>query len=141
MLGSCSNRVGDVGASVGIALLLLRSNRFPLKGKSDVGAGASHAASSGRCSNSAPRWKATLEQAVLGLVPPCMVQGGTCCLSAKVTERLWEIGDMVDVLEAWEAKRERPAAARVRGLSCRPSLTIPRIGASALMKRALWQNK
>jgi hypothetical protein len=32
-------------------------------------------------------------------------------MAAKVTERLWEIGDMVDVLEAWEAKHERPAAA------------------------------
>ncbi len=35
----------------------------------------------------------------------------TPAMAAKVTERLWEIGDMVDVLEAWEAKRERPAAA------------------------------
>jgi hypothetical protein len=24
-------------------------------------------------------------------------------MAAKVTERLWEIGDIVDVLEAWEA--------------------------------------
>jgi hypothetical protein len=35
----------------------------------------------------------------------------TPAMAAKVTERLWEIGDIVDVLEAWEAKRERPAAA------------------------------
>jgi hypothetical protein len=37
------------------------------------------------------------------------------CRGFKMTGRrkkqLWEIGDMVDVLEAWEAKRERPAAA------------------------------
>jgi hypothetical protein len=35
----------------------------------------------------------------------------TPAMAAKVTERLWEIGDIVDMLEAWEAKRERPAAA------------------------------
>jgi hypothetical protein len=26
-------------------------------------------------------------------------------MAAKVTKRLWEIGDIVDVLEAWEAAR------------------------------------
>jgi hypothetical protein len=30
----------------------------------------------------------------------------TPAMAAKVTDRLWEIGDIVDVLEAWEA-RER----------------------------------
>jgi hypothetical protein len=31
-------------------------------------------------------------------------------MAAGVTSRLWEMGDIVDVLEAWEAKGERPAA-------------------------------
>ncbi len=28
-------------------------------------------------------------------------------MAAKVTDRLWEIGDIVDVLEAWEAANEK----------------------------------
>jgi hypothetical protein len=39
---------------------------------------------------------------------------GTCrplrtmpAMAAKVTERLWEIGDIVDVLESWETARQR----------------------------------
>jgi len=28
-------------------------------------------------------------------------------MAAKVTERLWEIGDIVDVLETWEAAHQR----------------------------------
>jgi hypothetical protein len=30
-------------------------------------------------------------------------------MAAKVTERLWEIGDIVDVLESWETARQRTA--------------------------------
>jgi len=30
----------------------------------------------------------------------------TPAMAAKVTDRLWEIGDMVKVLEAWEAPRD-----------------------------------
>jgi hypothetical protein len=29
----------------------------------------------------------------------------TPAMAAKVTERLWEIGDIVNVLEAWEAAK------------------------------------
>jgi len=32
-------------------------------------------------------------------------------MAAGVTSRLWEMGDIVDLLEAWEAKRARSAAA------------------------------
>ena len=31
----------------------------------------------------------------------------TPAMAAKVTERLWEMGDIVDVLEAWEAASNR----------------------------------
>jgi hypothetical protein len=31
-------------------------------------------------------------------------------MAAGVTSRLWQMGDIVDVLEAWQAKGERPAA-------------------------------
>jgi len=31
----------------------------------------------------------------------------TPAMAAKVTERLWEIGDIVDVLETWEAAHQR----------------------------------
>jgi hypothetical protein len=31
----------------------------------------------------------------------------TPAMAAGVTDRLWEIGDIVDVLEAWEASRPR----------------------------------
>jgi hypothetical protein len=31
----------------------------------------------------------------------------TPAMAAKVTERLWGIGDIVDVLEAWEASNDR----------------------------------
>jgi hypothetical protein len=31
---------------------------------------------------------------------------GTPAMSAKVTSRLWEIDDIVDVLEAWEQTHE-----------------------------------
>jgi hypothetical protein len=34
----------------------------------------------------------------------------TPAMAAGVTSRLWEMSDIVDVLEAWEAKAERPAA-------------------------------
>ena len=34
-------------------------------------------------------------------------RGGAPAMAAKVTERLWEIGDIVDVLEAWEAAGAR----------------------------------
>ena len=34
----------------------------------------------------------------------------TPAMAAGVTSRLWEMSDIVDVLEAWEAKGERPAA-------------------------------
>jgi hypothetical protein len=34
----------------------------------------------------------------------------TPAMAAGVTSHLWEMGDIVDVLEAWEAKRERSAA-------------------------------
>jgi IS1 family transposase len=35
----------------------------------------------------------------------------TPAMAARVTSRLWEIGDIVDVLEAWEANNERQQAA------------------------------
>jgi hypothetical protein len=35
----------------------------------------------------------------------------TPAMAAEVTSRLWEMSDIVDMLEAWEAKRERSAAA------------------------------
>ncbi len=34
----------------------------------------------------------------------------TPAMAAKVTDRLWEIDDVVDVLEAWEASEQRKAA-------------------------------
>jgi len=34
----------------------------------------------------------------------------TPTMAAGVTSRLWEMNDIVDVLEPWEAKGERPAA-------------------------------
>jgi len=34
----------------------------------------------------------------------------TPAMAAKVTDRLWEIGDVVDVLKAWEATNDRKAA-------------------------------
>ena len=34
----------------------------------------------------------------------------TPAMAAGVTSRLWEMSVIVDVLEAWEAKGERPAA-------------------------------
>lgn len=34
----------------------------------------------------------------------------TPAMAAGVTSRLWEIGDIVDVLEAWEANEQRKAA-------------------------------
>jgi hypothetical protein len=34
----------------------------------------------------------------------------TPAVAAKVTDRLWGIGDIVDVLEAWESAQERKAA-------------------------------
>jgi hypothetical protein len=30
----------------------------------------------------------------------------TSAIAAKVTERLWEIADIVDILEAWDASNE-----------------------------------
>ena len=36
----------------------------------------------------------------------------TPAMAANVTKRLWEIGDIVDVLEAWEAANEQPNAIR-----------------------------
>ncbi len=35
----------------------------------------------------------------------------TPAMAAGVTFRLWEMGDIVDVLEAWEAKRQHNAVA------------------------------
>jgi hypothetical protein len=35
----------------------------------------------------------------------------TPAMAAGVTFRLWEMGDIVDVLEAWEAKRQYNAVA------------------------------
>jgi hypothetical protein len=32
-------------------------------------------------------------------------------MAAKVTEHLWEVGDVVDVLEAWEAQERKQVAA------------------------------
>jgi hypothetical protein len=34
----------------------------------------------------------------------------TPAMAAGVTSRLWEMSDIVDVLESWEAKGARPAA-------------------------------
>jgi hypothetical protein len=34
----------------------------------------------------------------------------TPAMAAKFTDRFWEIGDVVDVLEAWEASEQRKAA-------------------------------
>jgi IS1 family transposase len=34
----------------------------------------------------------------------------TPAMAAKVTDRLWKVGDIVDVLEAWEASEQRKAA-------------------------------
>jgi hypothetical protein len=31
----------------------------------------------------------------------------SACFAANVTQRLWEIGDIVDVLEAWEANNAK----------------------------------
>jgi hypothetical protein len=38
------------------------------------------------------------------------VTRATPTMAAGVTSRLWEMNDIVDVLEPWEAKGERPAA-------------------------------
>jgi hypothetical protein len=48
------------------------------------------------------------------------------------------MGDIVDLLEGWEAKGERPAAGRLMGPLCqRLSLMIPNTGANAPKKYAL----
>jgi hypothetical protein len=33
------------------------------------------------------------------------------CNGGRITKRLWKIGDIVDVLEAWEAARQHDAVA------------------------------
>jgi hypothetical protein len=37
----------------------------------------------------------------------------TPAMAAGVTQRLWEIGDIVDILEAWEASDARSANGKV----------------------------
>jgi hypothetical protein len=56
----------------------------------------------------------------------------TPAMAAGVTSRLWEMSDIVDVLEAWEAKASDLRRSLEGGLLCRPPLlTTPSIGASA----------
>ena len=43
----------------------------------------------------------------LGAAGTCRPLRNTPAMAAKVTERLWEIGDIVDVLESLETARQR----------------------------------
>jgi hypothetical protein len=36
-------------------------------------------------------------------------------MAANVTKRLWKIGDIVDVLEAWEASNTKNIVSKMRG--------------------------